>query len=327
MTTLWTFLLAPLLVLPMVLLFRFVGCGLIYDFDDFDTSPPRPPVPEPVPNYRNYIMGRQPTLGSVLHPEVVPHIDNVIGYWRLIDASDSEKAVDEKRAFEGIYRTSPDPDLAPGDFGTGRESLLDSAPELHPRFFDGGFVVVPDDGGLHTEQFTIEAWIEPNFAPGAQRTLFHAGGEYTRPGDSVPGKHGFRVYATEKREWQVDFGSHGAVFPSPPLILDNLVRTHLAVMVEKAGTPGTTTLTMVIDGRGVLKREVTEAYSPPREAPLLIGVKSEESDPRDVLTKPQPNLSGSIRSIVQEVVLHSKVLSIHEIQNHIDINRKPMVKP
>ena len=28
MTILWTFLLAPLLVLPILLLFRFVGCGL-----------------------------------------------------------------------------------------------------------------------------------------------------------------------------------------------------------------------------------------------------------------------------------------------------------
>ena len=38
MTTLWTFLFAPLLVLPIVLLFRFVGCAAAFDFDEFDTS-------------------------------------------------------------------------------------------------------------------------------------------------------------------------------------------------------------------------------------------------------------------------------------------------
>ena len=327
MTTLWTFLIAPLMILPIVLLFRFVGCGLIYDFEDFDVSRPDPPPhPEPVPDYADYILGK-PTTGIVNHPEVVPDGNAVVGYWRLVGKiAKPDKAVDEKGTHEGDYRTSMDRDLTPGDFITGQRSLVDSALALEPRFFNGGFVAIPDNGTLHVDQFTIEAWIFPNFGEGAEHTLFHAGGDYTRPGDASPGKHGFRVYATKDRAWQVDLGSHGPVLPTPPLIPrlpNNPMRTHLAVIVEKGAAAGTTKVSIVIDGRPPLAHEVPVSYSQPKAAPLLIGVKSEERDPRDVLTKPEPDLSEPFQGVLQEVVLHSKVLPVNEIANHIDINREP----
>jgi hypothetical protein len=316
MMTLWTFLVAPLLVLPIVLLFRFVGCALIYDFDDFDTSRDR------VPDYRDYILGRR-TEGSVRHPEVAPNGNDAIGYWRLIDASDSQKAADEKGSYEGIYRTSSDSDVAPGNLDTGQPSLLDSAPQLRARFFNGGLVAIPDAGGLYTDKFTIEAWIDPEFVKGEEHTLFHAGGQYIRPGDLDTGKHGFRVYATKAREWQVDLEFHGSVFPKPPLIPVGSARTHLAVIVQGGSTPGTTTVTIVMDGRNPLERTVNGSYSKPDSAPLVIGVKNEEIDPRNLLTSPAPNLSSPIQSTLQEVVLHSKALSLNEIDNHISINRAP----
>lgn len=322
MTTLWTFLFAPLLILPIALLFRFVGCAAIYDFDDFDTSQPKLPKPEPVPDYRNYIMGRQPTEGTVRHPEVRPNVDDVIGYWRLIDPSDSAKAADEKRSFEGLYKTSSDPDLTPGNFGTGQNSLLASAPALHCRFFNGGFVAIPDTGGLHTEEFTIEAWIDPEFSHGAEHTLFHASG--LRPGNPDASKPGFRVYATEEREWQVDLEVHGPVFPHPPLMPVGSGRMHLAVIVERVDGQGKMSVTIVIDGRHPVTHTISGTYSPPDGAPLLIGVKR-ESYPE--LEPTNPDLSGSIQSTLQEVVLHRKALSLNEIENHVGINRAPRVLP
>lgn len=322
MTTLWTFLLAPLLVLPMVLLFRFVGCGLMFDFDDFDTSSPRLPVPEPVPNYRAYILGL-PTVGATDHPEIVPDGTAVIGYWRLVDPITASQASDETNAHHGVYRTSTDPDLAPGNFISWPRSLVDTAPELEPRHFNGGFVAIPDNGELHADEFTIEAWIVPNFGAGVEHTLFQAGGTYRRPGESTPGQHGFRVYATKERAWQVDVAGHGAVLPNPPLIPttvnDTSVRTHLAVIVQKGDGPGMTKVTIALDGRNPPMTFAFPAiYSRPNGAPLLIGVRSENYP--DLVN---PDLSGSIQSALQEVVLHRKALSMNEIQNHVDINREP----
>ena len=142
------------------------------------------------------------------HPEIVPDGNAVIGYWRLVGRIASpDKAVDEKGAHDGDYRISTDPDLIPGGFITGQRSLVDSALALEPRFFNGGFVAIPDSAGtLYTDEFTIEAWIFPNFGAGAEHTLFHAGGEYTRPGDANPGKHGFRIYATKDRHGRSTLG-------------------------------------------------------------------------------------------------------------------------
>ena len=46
-----------------------------------------------------------------------------------------------------------------------------------------------------------------------------------------------------------------------------------------------------------------------------------------MLTKPQPDLSQPFQGVPQEVVLHSKVLLLNEIANHIDINREPRMVP
>ena len=92
----WTLVLTPLAVLPIVLLFRFVGCAAIAGLEEPEAlppddiplperppppppaTPPPPPPPPPVdtkpPNYRKYILGEIPIRGSSTRiPTVVPN--------------------------------------------------------------------------------------------------------------------------------------------------------------------------------------------------------------------------------------------------------------
>src|SRR5215212_2990021 len=96
----WAFLLTPILVLPIVLLFRFVGCGTQLNISgDEYTGPPR---------YRDYIMGEPNNPGVVKNPNVVPTKADVtahlVAYWRLVDSwkiveSPSGKIAKDEKGF------------------------------------------------------------------------------------------------------------------------------------------------------------------------------------------------------------------------------------
>ncbi len=310
------------MVLPILFLFRFVGCAEIAGIRDPDPVAGPPPVPK-VPNYRDYIMGKPDNPGSVLNPSVKPNPADVIGYWRLVDAASGTVAKDEKGFQDGAYRTSTDPDTIPGDFVTGQPSLIVSDPGAMGRFFNGGYVLVPAKSKLFTDEFTLEAWVLPGFAAGSEHTLFNAGGHYRAPFDSSAEFHGFRIYATADRSWQVSLSPGGNVFTAPllpPLIPPGGVPTHFAVTVQNVG-PGSAAkrVTLYVDGKKTVENTVG-FYSPAEGAPLLIGVGSQEQEPHDLEALPQPNVADPMRSRIQEVVLHKKALSQLEIENHVFIN-------
>ena len=95
----WILFLPPLLVLPIVLLFRFVGCGEQLALAQPDPAPTPQPTPTPAPTptpppdtekrgppprYRDYILGLDLT-GDVIDKSIVPNGADVVAYWRLID--------------------------------------------------------------------------------------------------------------------------------------------------------------------------------------------------------------------------------------------------
>src|SRR5260370_8652078 len=98
----WAFLLPPLLVLPIVLLFRFVGCGTQLDIrpDDTLTTPPR---------YRDYILGEPNNPGLVKNDKVVPNRADIIAYWRLVDASPNTVPIDQKNFQNASHPASTAP--------------------------------------------------------------------------------------------------------------------------------------------------------------------------------------------------------------------------
>src|SRR5450631_3969026 len=95
----WAFVLTPLLVLPIALMFRFVGCT------SFSAADAPTPVDKP-PRYRDYIMAVPGNPGTVKNPGVKPNAADVIGYWRLVDAA-STVAKDEKGFQDGAYVATP----------------------------------------------------------------------------------------------------------------------------------------------------------------------------------------------------------------------------
>jgi hypothetical protein len=298
----WAVVLTPLLVLFIVLLFRFVGCGL-------DVSGQLAPKP---PSYPDYILGKPTNTAEIpnFHHDVKPNGDDVIAYWRLLDPAADTVAKDEKTQHNGEYRETE-------KFEKDQPSLIASdAPSVKGRFFDGGFVMIREKSGvppLYTENFTIEAWVLPSFAAGSERVLFHAGGQYVHPFNTWTQFHGFRIFATSTRTWQVSLLPKGDVFESPPLIPPGGVATHVAVTVQNA-PQAKKKVTLFIDGNEAASVEVL-SYSTPSGAPMLIGVGSDENSTFDVGML-KPHVSRPIQSRVQEVVLHKKALLQPEIKNH-----------
>ena len=313
----WTYVLTPLLVLPIVLLFRFVGC----------TSFSSAPV-ETSPKYKEYILGLPNNPGTVKNPAVVPNGKDVIGYWRLVDAVGNTSAQDEANGRHGLYvvgdtcqqrtptATEPGSEFrAPAKFIEGQDSLIFTDPAVKCRYFDGGFVRIPHKPAFYTEQFTLEAWVfVDRLATGYEHVLFDAGGNYGTPA----AERGFQVVADRDAHWQVRMAPGPAfVFATPPLIPLN-APTHLALTVENDGPPGAKKkVTLYVDGK-VAANATINAYNLPDTAPLFIGVENHAPAPTAGLDLRSPLLCR-----VQEVVLHNKALSKEEIENHVDINPKP----
>lgn len=323
-----TLVLVPLLVLPIVLLFRFIGCGL----DAVGT------LVLPVPKYRDYILSdpNSPERGPVKHPSVRPNRNDVIAYWRLVDLEKvavsgdirtDAPAKDERGFQNGIYikaatapetpgPTSPGSEYSNGTFDFGQPSLILSDPAQSCRLFKGGYVTVPYKDGLYPEQFTIEAWVHPkwggNFDTDFEHTLFSAGGHYRRPFDAsaAAAYHGFSVVADRHGRWQVRFPNVGDLIANAPFVVK--LPTHLAVTVTKEGVK---TRVRLFAGGKEWQSDLVD-YSPPLGAPLLIGMASKQADPTQPVVAHRP-----VISLIQEVVLHRKPLSAVEIENHVDINR------
>jgi hypothetical protein len=345
MTILWTFLLAPLLVLPILLLFRFVGCGLdVVGTGSPAEQPPAQPPPPPAslpppsqpsqpsqppsdgkpPNYRDYIMGES-TTGTPKHP-IKPNKADVIGYWRLTDPAGSTVAKDEKGFQDGTYvsgtallNVNPTAGIggseaAPGDI-EGKPGLIVSDPAALGRSFKGGFVRVPFKPDLYTDEFTIEAWIlPPALRPNYEHMLFDCGGRYALPGSTARDR-GFRVFEDRAGHWQVRVAIGATdVYVSPPLV-PRPDRSHFALVMQNSGAAGAKQLMIYVGGKLTVS-ETLPSYARPDNVPLFIGVENTTTT-----VAGNPVFRHPFMSQIQEVVLHKKPLSADEIENHFDINR------
>jgi hypothetical protein len=350
--TIWQVALVPAVTLPFVLLFRFTGCAQIAGLDSSDPDPQQPdpapapaptptpsptptPTPSPTPgnappDYRKYILGETPNPGTVKNGGVKINPLAVIGYWRLIDPVGSGQAADEKGPRRGTYVTvlegldSVGPtgtqggsEAAPGAILTGQPGLIASAPAALCRYYNGGYVEIPFATGLYTDEFTLEAWVNiAALRADFEHFLFDAGGRYAVGLDGVTDR-GFRLFADRNGSWQVRLNSNQApLFANPPKVpLGG--RSHVALVVQNnLGTGGTTKdFILYIDAKEAA-RATNVLYFPPDSAPLFIAIENTAAQPTQTAVPRRP-LLGQVR----EVVLHSVVLSVLELENHVDINR------
>src|SRR5262245_28172112 len=231
------FLLLPLLVLPVVLLFRFVGCGPPLGLDE--PPPKQPPDVQLEPGQAG-----QPAEKPKYAPSILAE-PTVIAYWRLLEPPGSADAIDQKGFQNGFYKENqqlvpfPPPDAdtpgsegAPGVFTPGTSLIKSDA--TPSRLFNGAYVHVPFKQGLYTDEFTIEAWLKPQWGPnvtGFRHTLFDASGTYVLPPATEAALHGFLIFADANNFSQVALAPGGDVFPTGPAVaLGNGV--HLAVTVQ-----------------------------------------------------------------------------------------------
>src|SRR2546425_8924129 len=155
----WTFLLTPLAILAVLLLFRFVGCDSIVGIDE---------------------------LHGTDYPGTVA-ADHPVSYWRLHEEHSAEPspgptapntpvsggtAKDETGANDGIYKAVivqslpqlPDSPSAPGSLMLEAAGLLGTAAGTGTSLsIDGGYVEVPFSSSLSLQSFTIEAMVFPEW--------------------------------------------------------------------------------------------------------------------------------------------------------------------
>ncbi len=141
----WSFFIAPLAVLAVLLLFRFVGCDLVFVID--------------APS--SYVSA----VGD----------DAPVAWWRmeeppppLATTADGVTADDETGGHDGTYQV-PSPPIPPGPNSVGGDLLVLGEPGLipvagnHAIRVQGGFVRVPNGSALTQAPFTLEAVVSPEW--------------------------------------------------------------------------------------------------------------------------------------------------------------------
>ena len=302
----WAFVLTPLAVLPLVLLFRFVGCGIdpIEGAPDDVRVPPRNP-----PNYRKDILDTP----------------DVIGYWRLVDPKPGP-AVDEKGLQSGEYvevakqiqeplsDTGPGPGLVDPS-PSPPTSLIDSDVQVTCRTFMGGCVRIKNRPELFPDEFTIEAWVWPRWtAGGFEHTLFSAGNPLSQ---TTP--QGFALSASDANTWIVRFSPYTVTFADTPALVSLDARIHIALTVKRVPSFQHRDLHLFVNGK-LAGKDTPLLYNVPAGWDLLIGAANQAASP-GALQVYRPFIGR-----IQEVALYKRALSDDELEGHFNINL-PLVKP
>ena len=264
--------LAPLALLGIVVLFRFVGCTLD----------------------RSGLL--EEAVGWDYDGTVLSHA-NLAGYWRLGEAAGTT-ANDETGANNGTYESatlaedaaalSP---AAPGVTTLGATGMIVSDAVHTSVHVDGGYVEVPFAAALNTAQFSIEIWAAADWDPaetvGASAAPYRClmasrevsggpGGSprgftlYAGPDNTIPGDTTFR--------WQIWVGTGVAGSDWVRLVgpaVEFGTPTHLAATYDG------TTLKLYVNGSedeaGTPDESTATGYSPNTSSPLYIGMGAPEA--------------------------------------------------
>ncbi len=309
----WLLVLTPLALLLIVGLFRFVGC----QFDSGGTPG-----------------GDFPGLGSLPYGDTIRNEPDLVSYWRLSDAGcgDGDTVRDEKEANTGRFRRAnleADDSLlspaAPGTRQCSQPSLLPGSVDDDGASIDvnGGYVSVPFSADLNPEQFSVEAWVRPEWPatetgvfrcivasrddPGnaARGYILHAGPEVRFNDD------GEMEILDETTRWQAWVSGPGgrwrAVVSKIPVVRGQV--TYLCATYDG------TTLTLFAANESMdldAFPDFSKApYSSNPEKPLYIGMGATE---RDV---PDPGPLYPFEGLIQEVAIYRAALTHATVQKHI----------
>jgi hypothetical protein len=341
-------LLTPLLILPVFLLIRFIGCPAFGSTPSSGGGTPTPAPPSP-PSYESQVMA-DPSL---------------VAYWRLGEpappappAPDPAKAKDEKiPGNDGDYVTAPAnqpaTDVSEGGLsgkaerGTASSSLLETEKSRTSVDFEGGFVRVPNFGTvmLSRPSFTLEAWVRPKaWQSGSASSQFahtvvtmaEVDGAASLP---VPPR-GFALYAqwvngTAPDDplpagtpagfyWRVSIGTGTGTEFSKVTVWDKQVvpnrRTYLVVTHDNAKTADQLTVHVGMGGppadAGGWMATLTTSFAPAQASRLYIGASNLKVSPAEDIYAP---FIGNI----QEVAIYSYVVPYETLLTRALTNLEP----
>ncbi len=317
-------LLAAVLLVPVVLLLAFAGCGQIVD-----TSAPQPEGPPP---------GTGPITGTIPPPPPPPDYRATIlaevglaAYWRLAETAGTGARDSGPLARDGVYRSGVE---------LGRPgALVARQPEDTAVAFDGASglveIAVGTAAGVSPEadplvpklSFSVEAWVNlaPDPAGGANR------GEVVFDAAELPGDgtiHGFSLFVARQSDPPSLHGVVGTGVAGTPDELVDEVRiglpqavlegTWFHVVLTYDGSAGGRGLNLHLNyvdpasGKPARLKQTTPnvPYLPTRTQPLLIGAG------QDAAGRPANFLTGRL----DEVALYNVVLPDPSIGAHFALS-------
>jgi Concanavalin A-like lectin/glucanases superfamily len=280
----WTFIMTPLLVLLVLSLFRFVGCGI-------DAVGSAAPIVEQIDPeaYRVHILG---------HKELK-------AYWRLLDDGNAETVKDEKQFQDGKYITLETGNKSISQFITGQANIAPLGGPKTSRIFQGGFAKVDFKYGLYGLDFTLEAWVKPQWdGSGLIHTLFQIGGDFTKFGTP---KMILQIYADIDNHWQVRLDNdHLFVSGNGPMVAISKPQ-HIALTASKNN--GKSEFRLYMNGSPAPSSK-SMPYVPPDETPLLIATADASRD------STAPVYNEPFFGQIQEVAIYNAALPDADILRH-----------
>jgi hypothetical protein len=177
--------------------------------------------------------------------------------------------------------------------------------------FDGGYVNVPANAAINPAQFTIEAWVRPDWTaadPAAYRVVL-----MSRNKDGGAAR-GFTLNARPDNSWAVSVGDG-----TSPAEVEEVVGSKLILGMSNylAATYDGSTLTLFVDGFPSSKPNIT--YAPNTTKPLYIGTGAPELPLRTspVVNDPTHGPLNPFKGVIQDVAIYNRALTAHEIAINI----------
>jgi hypothetical protein len=292
----WYVLLTPLLVLPIFLLFRFVGCDALFGLthvDDVDS-----------------------------YEDILTHEQRLVAWWRLGEQNNDPQAKDEKASHPGAYG-QPLPTAAQGTSQPASGQALQGQPRVGGSDrtsvdFQGGYVAIPFDAVLNTASFTVEFYV----FPGAWEPVFDHAAVTSAEIDGAD-QRGFSVFARwrpveQKSYWSANLGT-GTTFVELTGSEVKMQATYVAFSHDQGTGRTTLYVATVGDSWDALVPTMLSGYTPAQSNHLYIGANSLAVPPPPLPPPPPqtaPPVNYPVIGRIQEVALYNVELSETALAKH-----------
>ncbi|MBV9220002.1 MAG: LamG domain-containing protein [Methylobacteriaceae bacterium] len=217
---------------------------------------------------------------------------------------DSQDALKSAPA-PGTFQIGQSPGIVAGDCANGDPNQVSSC-----AVFDGGYVSVAANASLNPAQFSIEAWVRPDWAasdPAAFRIVAMS------RDNSPPIFKGFALYARPDNVWGVSVSDGTAplteVKANGPFALG--LTNHLVATYDGS------TLVLYVDGDASSLPNLP--YNPNVTKPLYIATGAPELPLRTgtAVNDPTHGPLNPFKGVIQDVAIYNRALTSTEVATHL----------